>query len=189
MSSINTKRLLAQSLKTLTEHKNLKNITIVEICNQANLNRHTFYYHFKDKQDLVNWIYKDEIIKELSKITADKHWSVGTLIILNGLKSSKSFYINALKTEGQNSFKECLFLETLNNFRDVINKILNTRKIKTNKLDFIARFYAYSFTYMTIEWIMDDMKDSPEELMNSFIVITENGIADSVEKLIEEQLN
>lgn len=183
MSSNNTKGILAQSLKELTKEKRLKSITITDIVRKSNLNRHTFYYHFKDKQDLVNWIYKDEIIKEISKIDIEKHWSEGTLIILNGLKGNKDFYTNALKTEGQNNFEEYLFLETVKNFHNVIENFLGINEIHPKALEFISRFYSYSFTYMTIEWIMNGMKETPEELMKKFVLLTENSLSESTEKL------
>ena len=54
MSQI-TKRALEQSLKNLLLQKPLTKITINDIAGDCGINRMTFYYHFKDIYDLVEW--------------------------------------------------------------------------------------------------------------------------------------
>ena len=62
MSDI-TKKALASSLKDLLSKYKFNKITIKDITENCGVNRQTFYYHFKDKYDLVNWIYYTEFIK------------------------------------------------------------------------------------------------------------------------------
>ena len=50
-----TKRALEQSLKNLLLKKPLNKITINDIAEDCGINRMTFYYHFKDIYDLVEW--------------------------------------------------------------------------------------------------------------------------------------
>ena len=51
-----TKRALEQSLKNLLLKKPLTKITVNDIAEDCGINRMTFYYHFKDIYDLVDWI-------------------------------------------------------------------------------------------------------------------------------------
>ena len=55
-----TKRALAASLKELMREKPFHKIGIAEICAGCDMNRKSFYYHFKDKYALVNWIFDTE---------------------------------------------------------------------------------------------------------------------------------
>ena len=52
-----TKRALATSLKELMLEQPFDKINVAQICARCNMNRKSFYYHFKDKYDLVNWIF------------------------------------------------------------------------------------------------------------------------------------
>lgn len=52
-----TKKALAQSLKELGSTKILDKITVADITNHCGVNRQTFYYHFNDKYELLNWRY------------------------------------------------------------------------------------------------------------------------------------
>ena len=57
-----TKSALASALKELMETTPFAKITVSDICAKCNMNRKSFYYHFKDKFDLVNWIYDVEYL-------------------------------------------------------------------------------------------------------------------------------
>ena len=60
-----TKRALATSLKELMAEQPFGKINVAQICERCNMNRKSFYYHFKDKYDLVNWIFDTEFIELL----------------------------------------------------------------------------------------------------------------------------
>ena len=68
MSEI-TKKALAETLKKLLSKNKLNKITIKEITEDCGVNRQTFYYHFKDIYDLLEWIYKNEVIQEIEEKT------------------------------------------------------------------------------------------------------------------------
>ena len=51
------KNWIADKLKELMKKKSLDKIRITELCALAEIDRTTFYYHFRDKADLVAWIF------------------------------------------------------------------------------------------------------------------------------------
>ena len=65
-----TKNALAVSMKKLMEKKPFSKISVGDICEDCGMNRKSFYYHFKDKYDLVNWIFDTEITKIFSELAA-----------------------------------------------------------------------------------------------------------------------
>lgn len=60
-----TKRALEASLKKLLLRKPLNKITINDITEDCGVNRMTFYYHFKDIYDLVDWILVEDATEAL----------------------------------------------------------------------------------------------------------------------------
>ena len=64
MSQI-TKNALATALKKLLSKKELSKITISNITEECGVNRQTFYYHFNDIYDLLEWIFTNEVIEEI----------------------------------------------------------------------------------------------------------------------------
>ncbi|MBS6831750.1 MAG: TetR/AcrR family transcriptional regulator [Clostridiales bacterium] len=65
-----TKKLLADALAALMKQKPLKSITVRELTELADLNRGTFYLHFKDVYDLAEQI-ENEIFDRFNEIIAD----------------------------------------------------------------------------------------------------------------------
>ena len=68
MSEANvTKNALAASMKKLMRMRPFEKISVSDICNDCGINRKSFYYHFRDKYDLVNWIFYVGFIEELNR--------------------------------------------------------------------------------------------------------------------------
>ena len=56
-----TKELLAESLKELSRFKTADKITIKELTKNCGLTPPTFYNNFRDKYDLMAWIYNRKV--------------------------------------------------------------------------------------------------------------------------------
>ena len=52
-----TKNALAASMKKMMRRRPFEKISVSDICMDCGINRKSFYYHFRDKYDLVNWIF------------------------------------------------------------------------------------------------------------------------------------
>ena len=87
-----TKKALAVSLKKLLSRKELSKITIANITDECGVNRQTFYYHFKDIYDLLEWIYKNEVIDEIDN--KDEDWQQRFLYIFKYVLKNKEFVKN-----------------------------------------------------------------------------------------------
>ena len=70
-----TKRLLAQSLMDLMTTTPLEKISVNDIVDHAGVGRNTFYYHFEDKYDLVNWYFQSGVTQFLVERSAYASWN------------------------------------------------------------------------------------------------------------------
>ena len=62
---IRTKKKLTNTLLTTLKTKKIKDITVLELCKDANINRTTFYKYYKDVDDLLYKI-EETLIKEIT---------------------------------------------------------------------------------------------------------------------------
>ena len=69
-----TKKALAMALKDLMRETPFEKITITDICEKCDMNRKSFYYHFKDKYDLVVWIFDTEFMAVALKMEYKHPW-------------------------------------------------------------------------------------------------------------------
>ena len=100
--SLITKRALASSLKELMKTQPLTKISVGDICEKCGMNRKSFYYHFCDKYDLVNWIFDTEF----SEIRNRPDHIANFEDICEYFYSDREFYRSALQITGQNSFRD-----------------------------------------------------------------------------------
>ncbi|HRR77463.1 MAG TPA: TetR family transcriptional regulator [Ruminococcus sp.] len=63
-----TKELLAESFLELVQTKRIDKITITDITNNCGMSQPTFYNHFKDKYDMIVWIYTNHVREIMCKI-------------------------------------------------------------------------------------------------------------------------
>ncbi len=66
LNSQNTKQMLCDALISLSVKKAFSKITVSEIVNLCDVNRKTFYYHFTDVYDLLEWHLNNEIEQAIS---------------------------------------------------------------------------------------------------------------------------
>ena len=66
-SAIDT--LLAESFKELALKHPIEKITIKEITDKAGVIRPTFYNHFQDKYDLLEWIIDKELLEPVEPVS------------------------------------------------------------------------------------------------------------------------
>jgi probable dihydroxyacetone kinase regulator len=157
-----TKLALANSLKRLMVKEAFSNISVKDIVDDCGLTRQAFYYHFKDKYDLMNWIYYTETARFMTSYNKVEHWMNGLTNLCNYMRQNKAFYINALNTTGQNSFQEYLH----DYVRDIsISVIENTQNagFEEENWEFITEFIATAFVGLIVRWANNGMKDDPEE--------------------------
>ena len=90
MSKI-TKIAMAQALKKLLIVKDLDKITINDISNECGINRQTFYYHFRDIYDLLEWIFANEVVEKIENETNIDNWQEQFMYVLNYMLENKFF--------------------------------------------------------------------------------------------------
>ena len=84
--------LLAESLKELTIKQPIEKITIKEITDKAGVIRPTFYNHFQDKYELLEWIIRTELLEPVKPLIQNGMIDQALIIIFAGIEKEKDFY-------------------------------------------------------------------------------------------------
>lgn len=157
-----TKMMLADSLKRLMTEKTFSKINVSDIVTGCGLTRQSFYYHFKDKYDLMNWIYYTETARLMTSCDTLEHWTDGLKELCCYMQQNKTFYKNALNTTGQNSFPEYL-----NHYIRAVSvsaiENMTDAEYEKDKWDFIVSFFSTAFVAFIVRWANDGMKEDPAE--------------------------
>ena len=176
-----TKQALADSLKRLMARTDFNQISVKDIVKDCRLTRQAFYYHFKDKYDLMNWIYYTETARFMSSYNTVEHWLDGMVDLCNYMRQNKTFYMNALNTTGQNSFQEYLRDYIRDISISVIENIQNS-EFDEESWGFTTEFIATAFVGMILRWAETGMKDEPAEYVSKMRSIFDGSILTALEE-------
>ena len=161
-----TKRALEASLKHLLLQKPLDKITINDIAEDCGINRMTFYYHFKDIYDLVEWSCFEDAEKALAGKKTYDTWQQGFLQIFDAVKENKPFIVNVYRCVSREQIEKYLDKVTYKLLIDVVNEAAEKMNIEQDEKEFIANFYKHSFVGLMLDWIGNDMREDPVEVID-----------------------
>lgn len=99
-----TKKSLAAAMKKLLLAMPFSKISVSDICEECGMNRKSFYYHFKDKYDLVNWIFYTEFFELAVSEPFENGWDFMDAVC-RYFYDNRIFYRKAFEITGQNSFR------------------------------------------------------------------------------------
>ena len=175
MSQI-TKRALEASLKNLLLQKPLNKITINDITEDCGINRMTFYYHFKDIYDLVEWACLEDATKALEGKKTAETWQQGFLQIFYAVRENEPFIMNVYHCVSREQVEKYLTPLTDNLLLGVIAEFSEGMVVREEDKEFIAQVYSYCFIGIMIDWIKDGMKQDPETLVERFTLVIQDDI-------------
>ncbi|MCI5953197.1 MAG: TetR/AcrR family transcriptional regulator [Lachnospiraceae bacterium] len=181
MSQI-TKKALEQSLKNLLLKKPLNKITINDITEDCGINRMTFYYHFRDIYDLVEWACLEDASKALEEKKTHDTWQEGLIQIFYAVRENKPFIINVYRCVHREQVERYLKPLTDNLLMGVVEEESAGMTVREEDKAFIAKVYSYIFVGLMLDWIKDDMKEEPEQLVGRLALVIQGTFANALER-------
>ena len=181
MSQI-TKRALEQSLKNLLQQKPLSKITISDITEDCGISRMTFYYHFKDLYDLVEWACAEDAARALQNKKTYDTWQQGFVQIFHAVRENKVFVMNVYRCVNREQVEKYLVPLTDQLIMGVITERAAGMTVREADQQFIAQVYSYAFVGIMLDWIRDDMRADPEELVNRLAMVIRGDITQALER-------
>ncbi len=180
MSDI-TKRAISASLKNLLEEKKLNKITVQEIADDCGINRQTFYYHFQDIYDLVEWTCIEDTEKVLKENRTYETWQEGFLAVFNLAKKDKVFIDNIYRSVSLEMLEQYLYRLVYPLVKNVVDEKAKGYSVRDEDKKYIADFYKYAFVGVLLEWVRRDMKESPEDVVDRVSKIVGGNIESAFE--------
>ncbi len=161
-----TKAILANGLKNLMRQRSFEKITIQQIADEAGFIRSTFYNHFRDKYEVIEWIFTEEVLRQGEHFFSQGQYRQGIRKMLEAMEADKAFYVSAAKIEGQNSFRSFMF----RSFCSLLKDILQSRATQPSKLqhlfqiEVLAEYYANAETFVMMKWLENGMTYSVDDM-------------------------
>ena len=171
---IRTQTALLEALEELIKTKKLSNITITELCTAAKINRNTFYYHYNNIFEFLDE-HKKLIIDDLNEIAeiSKTHNKQNLVEVFAVLKKHPHFLNILISPNCDLDFFNEIFDVASSKASIIFSKDPNTL---TNRERLLCSYCNAGCNAVIITWIMNDMKESPEEIADFIWLSLKNGI-------------
>lgn len=157
-----SKYRLARAMKECMKSASVENITVRQITEQCGLTRQTFYRNFLDKYDLINWYFDKLLVKSFEHMGQGKTVYDALVKKFTYIQKEQTFFAAAFRYDNQNSLREHDFELILDFYENLIRE--KTGKKPEENVHYLLEMYCQSSIYMTVQWVLGELKCTPEGL-------------------------
>lgn len=172
-----TKHMLAESFKKLLSRRRLDKITVKDIVEDCGVNRQTFYYHFHNVYDLMEWAFRDAAETLAREQLEQEDWIGGVEALMDELRRDKSLILNAyhsISHETVADFLKRILRPHLLRFVQAQAEEMETPPGQED-VDFVADIYTVTVAGIIMEWIgRQKMEGTEERLRRLFAAMRGN---------------
>ncbi|MDD6598901.1 MAG: TetR/AcrR family transcriptional regulator C-terminal domain-containing protein [Galactobacillus timonensis] len=171
-----TKRALEQALKDELKKKPFDDLTVTDLARDCGINRMTFYYHFHDIYDLVEWALVEDARKALGNNRTYETWEQGFREIFRYCLRNKEFICNVYHSVNHEPIYRYLTEVAYELVEGVVKEEAAGMDVSCQDQKFIADFYKYAFVGIVLDWVEHDMVEDPQQIMTRLVILTKNNI-------------
>ena len=175
-----TRQIILQTLTELMNEKPLSKITVKDIVERCGVNRNTFYYHFQDIYDLVEWSCLEDARRALEEKKTHDTWQQGLLQIFEAVRENKPFILNVYRCVDREQVERYLRPLVDHLILGVIDEQSAGMTVRDEDKAFIAQVYGYIFIGIMLDWIRDGMAEEPEKIVDRLALLIHDSIREAL---------
>ena len=175
-----TKQQLQEGFIHLRKSKSIKDITVKELCELTDLNRGTFYLHYRDIYDLSEQMENEIILKfeeALNSYSVDGETSPQTIMCkaFEIIKENADFCTCLLSNTGEMTFFNKLKTIIRDGCFQYWTELFSKPK-KVETFDYFFNFMLYGCIGIIESWLNSGLKESPQEMAQLASKVMLNGV-------------
>ncbi len=183
ITSMNTKKSLANSLRKAMERKTFSKITVSEIIEDCGVNRKTFYYHFQDIYALLKWMLEQDAIEVVKKFDLIVDYEEALMFVMNYVESNQHIINCAYDSIGHDHVKSFFYSD----FIELASTLITSAEKKLGKSleedykNFMCKFYTEALSGMLMDWIKNRETVDKAKVINYISSTIRNSLISIIE--------
>lgn len=178
-----TKRALVEAFSKVLVKKPFSKITISDITDECGISRMTFYYHFKDIHELVEWTFEVQINSVLKGDFTYATWKQGFLNVFNFALDHKEAILKVYPEFEKRYLEDYLHKLAVKLTLNVINEKAEGMQVNEKDKLFMADICAHALVGVLISWINNSMEEDPNEVVDKFACIFKDMLVNALIRL------
>ena len=166
-----TKESLGNALKKMLTIKPIDKITVKDLVEECGVNRQTFYYHFDDVYDLLEWVFEEDANRTLPQEILYENWRENVLTFFHYLYNNKLFVLNVYNSNNRSYFLRYFKRRLHYCIHSFAVIVAEGKNIEWSDLEFVCEFYANGVVGLISQWLDRNMELPPEITEEKFIKV------------------
>ena len=171
-----TKESLGAALKQMLTVKPIDKITVKDLVEICGVNRQTFYYHFDDVYDLLEWVFEEDANRVLPSEVVYEHWRDDVMMFFKYLADNSVFALNIY-----NSYSRIYMLRYFKRrlqgcIRSFAIIVSEGKNIDRTDFEFVVEFYANGIVGLISQWLDLGMQLPKEITQDRFLKLLDNSV-------------
>ena len=138
-----TKTMISDAFLELSKGKSIDKITVKDIVETCHITRQTFYYHFQDITDVIEWSLQQRM-EEISRESFQAESMQDAIRILVSTVVEYSKIINRLMSSQKRDQTERLLVSTIRSYiEELIDKNGLYLDVRRSDMEMVLSFYSY----------------------------------------------
>ena len=162
MKRTDAKYRMVESIGECMKQYPLENITVDQIVRGAGLSRQTFYRHFRDKYDLINWYFDKLLLESFDQMGSGRTVREGLQRKFAFIEEEHLFFYAAFNNDEQNNLRQHDFEMILDFYKNLVREKGGTLSEGDSNL---LEMYCQASVYMTVQWVLRRLDVTREELV------------------------
>ncbi|MGM0215152.1 TetR/AcrR family transcriptional regulator [Enterococcus sp. AZ109] len=180
-----THKMIVEAFVHLVEQKGYEHITVQEIADEAMINRATFYAHFKDKQDLYDFIFRNAVEAFASVLDPDqivqgnrlkvKQIEIVLTNIYKRIQENRKFFLTIMDGSANEMLRKQIEEILDEKYAHIFNRLKITENDIEVPMDFILEYMTSIFVGTLHWWITSDTQMPADHLAKLVVKLVGNG--------------
>ena len=171
-----TKESLGAALKQMLTVKPIDKITVKDLVEICGVNRQTFYYHFDDVYDLLEWVFEEDANRVLPSEVVYEHWRDDGMMFFKYLADNSVFALNIYNSNSRIYMLRYFKRRLQGCIRSFAIIVSDGKNIDRTDFEFVVEFYANGVVGLISQWLDLGMQLPKEITQDRFLKLLDNSV-------------
>ncbi len=178
-----TKEALAEAFEGLLEKRSIDRITVKDIVTECGVNRQTFYYHFRDIHDLMEWALV-KVIETYAgpNFSVDKDWQEQIKQLFHLFYLHRTVLLHGYDATNRMQYERVVIKWVTQMMRGRIDTYPQAAQVPEEKKEFISMVYARGCAGFLLEWVEEGMPDERHVRLDDYFIMIDGSIGHVLDK-------
>ncbi len=178
-----TKEAIAQALEGLLEKRGIEKITVKDIVAECGINRQTFYYHFHDIYDLMEWALTWNIEQYAGQhLSPGMDWREQIRALFHFFYLRRTIMLHGYDATNRMQYERVVIQWVRGFIRQRMEDYPQAARVPEEKREFICMVYARGVTALFLEWLEAGMPDERHVKLDDYFTIIDGSFGNALDK-------